>query len=574
MRDHAGPTRTAEASALVQAVAQLPWLAPGAASLAALGRCWGPTAWPIIRTDPGAVLLVVRHAATLPQQPPALAWPQSSPSLFQNVLLHLHQSPIGTVDWSREPALSAYRASLCCARLADTLASRTGACAADQAWTCGLLAPLGWLVASAVRGEGQCALTQHLADGLTRRVARHWALPSWLSGVICRLGLAEPLARRFGTDPGLFHVTRAAIGLAHTLTADLHLVSAEAARDSLSQLGLPASTGEDDWAHRICAETLAESPHWESPYGQPLLLDLLTLAADNARLRGAAVQQGLEDEVDQLHRALAEQVQTETDRVHVAKLEALAEFAAGAGHEINNPLAVISGQAQYLLGHENAWFPADVQPHVRKALQAIVGQTKRMHGLLRDLMLFARPAAPAPVWVDLPTLLGETSAGLQELAAAHRVRLDLHVGVDRQAVYVDPDQVRVAMACLVRNAIEAAPADGWARLVLVPPAAGCPLEVVIEDSGPGPEPAHRPHLFDPFFSGRSAGRGRGLGLPISWRLARQQGGDVRLETTAPGQPTRFVLSLPHPDAIGCHGTTHLPMTPTHHNGDGLNLLAS
>ena len=88
---------------------------------------------------------------------------------------------------------------------------------------------------------------------------------------------------------------------------------------------------------------------------------------------------------------------------------------------------------------------------VRKALQAIIGQTRRMHGLLRDLIQFARPAAPALCWVDLPTLLAETATGLQELAAQRRVRIDLHLAVDRQAVHVDPDQLRVVAACLLRS---------------------------------------------------------------------------------------------------------------------------
>ncbi len=66
----------------------------------------------------------------------------------------------------------------------------------------------------------------------------------------------------------------------------------------------------------------------------------------------------------------------------------------------------------------------------------------------------------------------------------------------------------------------------------------------MEDGGPGPDPAQRPALFDPFYSGRSAGRGRGLGLPIAWRLARQQGGDVRLDAAPPAGPTRFILTLP------------------------------
>ena len=51
------------------------------------------------------------------------------------------------------------------------------------------------------------------------------------------------------------------------------------------------------------------------------------------------------------------------------------------------------------------------------------------------------------------------------------------------------------------------------------------------------------HMFDPFYSGRQAGRGRGLGLPTAWQLARIQGGDVRFEGSTQGR-THFVLSLP------------------------------
>src|SRR5262249_58818530 len=86
----------------------------------------------------------------------------------------------------------------------------------------------------------------------------------------------------------------------------------------------------------------------------PRLAELLALAAENRRLRAAVGEGRLEGELDVLHRALAEQRGREEERLRTQKLQALAEFAAGAGHEINNPLAVISGQAQYLLGHEAA----------------------------------------------------------------------------------------------------------------------------------------------------------------------------------------------------------------------------
>jgi len=79
------------------------------------------------------------------------------------------------------------------------------------------------------------------------------------------------------------------------------------------------------------------------------------------------------------------------------------------------------------------------------------------------------------------------------------------------------------------------------------------IELIVEDSGPGLGVLQREHMFDPFYSGREAGRGRGLGLSIAWRLARQLGGDVRFDEV-PGGPTRFVLSLPR-DPAGIHTST-------------------
>src|SRR5262249_42182331 len=130
-----------------------------------------------------------------------------------------------------------------------------------------------------------------------------------------------------------------------------------------------------------------ESEEWTSPYKAPLLGDLLSLAAENRRLAQEPMVQRLEGDVDALQRALEMIKAGEADRLQSQKLTALAEFAAGAGHEINNPLAVISGQAQYLLSHE-------ADPDRQRALQTIINQVQRIHRLLVEVMHFARPPQP------------------------------------------------------------------------------------------------------------------------------------------------------------------------------------
>jgi signal transduction histidine kinase len=100
---------------------------------------------------------------------------------------------------------------------------------------------------------------------------------------------------------------------------------------------------------------------------------------------------------------------------------------------------------------------------------------------------------------------------------------------------------RTALRCLLRNALEASPKDG---VVLVQTETSEEsIRMTVIDAGPGPNSQQREHMFDPFYSGRRAGRGRGLGLPTAWRLARENGGDVQY-APLPETPARFILTLP------------------------------
>src|SRR5262249_59492905 len=98
-------------------------------------------------------------------------------------------------------------------------------------------------------------------------------------------------------------------------------------------------------------EDLASLTPDSCPLTPVSLVDLLDLAAENRRLRAARGEDRLQEELDALHRALARQRGREDERLRAQKLRALAEFAAGAGPQINNPPAGIPGQAPDLPGH-------------------------------------------------------------------------------------------------------------------------------------------------------------------------------------------------------------------------------
>ena len=368
---------------------------------------------------------------------------------------------------------------------------------------------------------------------IARRLCRRWGVPPWLAAIIGHLDLAPGHATSLGASADLLRVVQLAVAVAQENGVRLSLATGDAAAGNAHALGLAG--GDLDVVAAAARAAMAEDlPRRDPPPQPPLLRDLLRTAAELRRARENTVVGQLEREVDDLHAALRDQRATEDARLRTMKLSALAEFAAGASHEINNPLAVISGQAQYLLNQEP-------DPSRQRALHTIVGQARRVHQVLTELMQFARPPRPEIESVEASGLLADVTRSVSELAEQRRVRVECVPPNRPVFLRADPRQLHTALACILRNAVEAAPPDGWARLRLVEK--GDAWEFAVEDNGGEPSPAQSEHLFDPFFSGRLAGRGRGLGLSTAWQLARGHGGDVRYDGHQAGV-TRFVLTLP------------------------------
>lgn len=222
-------------------------------------------------------------------------------------------------------------------------------------------------------------------------------------------------------------------------------------------------------------------------------------------------------------------------RLRDAKLAALAEFAAGAGHEINNPVATILGRAQLLLKDET-------DPSHRRALAAIASQALRIRDMIGDLMLFARPPQPAPARVDLTKITAEVCGPLAEKAAESGATLRIDSAEPVEA-FADPLQVAVALSAVVDNALNAArPGD---TVTVSTAGAGERAMLTVTDDGPGLTDADREHAFDPFYSGRQAGRGLGFGLTKAWRIVTLAGGTIDI-ASRPGETT-VRITLPRPD---------------------------
>jgi hypothetical protein len=347
------------------------------------------------------------------------------------------------------------------------------------------------LAALAARSEGDEAADRAFLDGLLHEAPRWFMLSGRRSLKSASQYLPETLAGRKGY-PVNPHVAR-----------------------TVEALGGKRAAEVPDDAARECRRRAAEAAtHWARP--APALATLLpAIAARVARLA-------------QLESRFHETLEAE-------KLDAMAEFAAGAGHEINNPLAVIAGRAQLFLQDEE-------DPERRRGLALINTQAKRVYEMIADMMLFARPPAPAMQTTELVALVDHLIAELAPRMAEQATTLSRLGHAGPLEIEADPTQLTVALRAMCRNAMEAIGHGGHVDVALAD--AGEHVEIRVSDDGPGVTEEARRHLFDPYFSARQAGRGLGLGLSKCWRIVvTNHGGRIDVDSR-PGGPTVFAITLP------------------------------
>jgi signal transduction histidine kinase len=244
-----------------------------------------------------------------------------------------------------------------------------------------------------------------------------------------------------------------------------------------------------------------------------LLLDVLDLVADSGSV------------VARFEQAVAE-----------ARLDAVRELAYGAGHEINNPLANIAARAQSLL-------PGERDPDRRRRLSTIVDQAFRARDMIGGLMIFARPPRPHPAIVAIDSVVRHAIESLRPAAHGRGVRLEYSPPPAPVAVHVDATQVGEALRVLAVNALEAVEDGGRVRLEAHDDPAVGVARVMVADDGRGMDSDVARRAFDPFFSGRDAGRGIGLGLPKARRLIESSGGALHVESS-PTRGTTVTITLP------------------------------
>ena len=218
------------------------------------------------------------------------------------------------------------------------------------------------------------------------------------------------------------------------------------------------------------------------------------------------------------------------------RLASIGLLTAGVAHEINNPL---EGIANYLRLAERHGLSDEARAEsfdqVRHGLESI-------RTLVRDLLSFARPTTEACT-ADLAEAV-DRARKLTAYSEPLRAVEVVLVGLERPIEVVgDPGRLEQVVFNLLLNAAEAMDRRGrvTVRAARSDPRAGSPRVILtVEDEGPGIRPEHLDRLFDPFFT---TGSGTGLGLSVSYGIARAHGGSLSAANRPEGGAV-FTLALP------------------------------
>lgn len=215
---------------------------------------------------------------------------------------------------------------------------------------------------------------------------------------------------------------------------------------------------------------------------------------------------------------------------------AVAELAAGAAHEMNNPLMVISGRSQ-LLYHRLK------DPKDKRTAMLLHQNAQRLSEMITQLMRFAKPDPAQVVAIEAATLVDDAIEMLCRLPERQNARIELNLP-ETPSIEVDRIQIGRALAAVIENALQAvSPENGVVEIHAACDLPGEHLVLTVADNGCGMDEQTLRHACDPFFSRKPAGRRRGMGLAVALRFVESHGGRLRLDSRE-GAGTRVIIMLP------------------------------
>jgi len=263
-------------------------------------------------------------------------------------------------------------------------------------------------------------------------------------------------------------------------------------------------------------------------------LVIISRALDDLSKRLAEERRRADRLADELERIRADLRGAKGRLIQAEKLASVGQLAAGIAHEIGNPIGIALGLSEIL--KTEAADPAQVREFANQVHASIL----RVHGVLRDLLDFARPSREEGARAEVGSCLD----GVRKLVRAHKrfEGIDLRTRLPDGPLWAEirPSQLQQVLLNLWMNAADAM--GGRGVLATTVRREGRRIEIEVRDSGPGIPEEALPRIFDPFFSTKPPGEGTGLGLAICAQILQVYGGDITAENAEEGG-ARFRVHL-------------------------------
>ena len=241
----------------------------------------------------------------------------------------------------------------------------------------------------------------------------------------------------------------------------------------------------------------------------------------------------------------AQQVQLERQLLHANKLMVLGSLGAGIAHEMNNPLASILLDAEYLREIHSQTQPIVDQAQALAAAESVIRGVERMRRVLQHLLLYSKRESTLDTGIISLRELIDDSLLFLERQLTHRgieIRLRMEDGLYLQGNRTHLESVIHNLLGNSRDAFESHPRKGpWIRLE----ARAIPddfLLIEYEDNAGGISDADMERIFEPFFTTKPEGKGTGLGLALSRKIIADHDGAIEC-SSAQGH-TLFRITLP------------------------------
>jgi signal transduction histidine kinase len=258
-------------------------------------------------------------------------------------------------------------------------------------------------------------------------------------------------------------------------------------------------------------------------------------------------------ELERQNRSLEQIVTERTQRLlQSEKVATMGSLLAGVAHELNNPLAIVMGQAVLLRE------AIQEGPLVSRAAK-IGAAAERCARIVRNFLSLARQRPTERGTVYLNLVIQEAVEMLAYELRSDSVDLTLNLAEGLPPLWADVHQLHQVLVNLITNAHHAMRRLPLPRRITlttrVIDGARERVRLMIADTGPGIPADLRDKIFEPFFTTKPAGEGTGLGLSLCRGIIEEHGGTIAIDS-APGQGATFIIELPQAAAATAGTAVH------------------